>query len=92
MGLSLNPGHHWDAITLRPKYFPDVGNPMNLELARDVSTGLRAEAVVLGELHHGVSYDWGLLVGCSLLSPNPILEYYMEGALLLYVEESRSSG
>ena len=88
MDLSLNPGHHWDAMTLRPKYVPDVGSPMNLELAKNADTELRAEAVVSGEMHHKAKYDWGL-VGCS---PNPIPEYYTEGYLLLDDEESRSSG
>ena len=69
VGLSLNPSHHWDTMIYRPKYFPGIGSPMNLELAKDAE--LRAEAVVSGEMHHKVSYDWGLLVGCS---PNPIPE------------------
>ena len=62
---------------------------MNLELAKDTDTELRAEAVVSGGMHHKVSYDWGLLVGCS---PNPVPEYYTESYLLLDDEESRSSG
>ena len=41
------------------------------------------------EMHHRVSYDWGLLVGRS---PNPIPEYYTESYLLHDVEEPRSSG
>ena len=86
MGLSLNLGHHWDAMTLRPKHFSDVGSPMNVELAKDASIWLRAEAVVSGEMHHKVSYDWGLLIGCS---PNPIPEYYTEG-YVLDVEEPTS--
>lgn len=77
-------------MTLRPKYFPDVGSSMNLELARGASTGLR-EAVVLQEMRHKVSYDWDLLVDCFFLSPNPILEYYTGRFLLLDVEESRRS-
>ena len=84
MGLSLN-----DAMTLRPECFLDVGSPMDLELAKDADTELRAEALVSGEMHRRVSYDWGLLVGCS---PDPIPEYYTESYLRLDDEESRSSG
>ena len=65
---------------------------MNLELVKGASTWLRAEKVVLGEMHCRVSYDWGLLLGCSLLYPNPIPEYYDTEGYLLYLEESRSSG
>jgi len=39
---------------------------MNLELVRDESTGLRADAVVLGEMDHRGSYDWGLPIGSSV--------------------------
>ena len=75
-------------MTLRLECFPDVGNPMDLELAKDADTELRAEGVVSGVMHHKVSYDSALLVGCS---PNPIPEYYTE-SYLLDDEESRSSG
>ena len=36
---------------------------MNLELAKDGSTGLPAEAVVFGEMDHRESYDRGLPIG-----------------------------
>ena len=62
---------------------------MNLELEEDESTGRRAEAVLSGEMHRRVSYDGGLLVGCSA---NTIPEYYTEDYFLLDVEEPRSSG
>jgi len=39
---------------------------MNLELARDGSTGLRANAVGLGEMDHRASYEWGLLIDSSV--------------------------
>jgi len=39
---------------------------MNLELVRDESTGLRADAVVSGEMDHRGSYDWGLPIGASV--------------------------
>jgi hypothetical protein len=39
---------------------------MNVELANDGSTGPRAEAVVLGEMDHRESYDWGPLIGSSV--------------------------
>jgi hypothetical protein len=88
MGLSLDSGR-WDAMTLRPKYFPGVGSPMNLELVKAASTGLNTEAAALqlsGKVGHRVSYDWGLLDGF------PILEYCVGGFLLLYVEESGKEG
>jgi hypothetical protein len=76
-----------------PKYFPDVGSPTNFEPAKDESSGLRIEVIVLylsKNMDHKGSHDWGLLVGCSLLFPDPILEYCTERSFLLYVEESRS--
>jgi hypothetical protein len=39
---------------------------MNLGLAKDGSTGLRAEAVMLGEMDHRGSYDWGMPTGSSV--------------------------
>ena len=39
---------------------------MNLEFAKDGSTGLPAEAVVLGEMDHRGSYDRGLPIGSSV--------------------------
>lgn len=75
MSLSFDHGHC--AMDLPPKDFLGVGSPMNLELAKDSSTGVRIEAVVLyllANIHHEVSYDWILLVGCSLPFPEQILE------------------
>jgi hypothetical protein len=39
---------------------------MNLGLAKDGSTGVRAEAVMLGEMDHRGSYDWGMPTGSSV--------------------------
>jgi len=39
---------------------------MNLEFAKDGSSRLRADAVVLGEMDHRRSYDWGPLIGSSV--------------------------
>ena len=39
---------------------------MNLELAKDGSTGVRAEGVVLGEMDHRGSYNWGMPIGSSV--------------------------
>jgi hypothetical protein len=39
---------------------------MNLELAKDGSTGVRAEAVMLGEMDQRGSYDWGTPIGSSV--------------------------
>jgi len=89
MGLNLDPGR-WGAKTLLPKNFPGVRNQMNAELAKDASTGLRIEAVVLylsGDTVHGTSDDSILLVGCSLLPP----KCCTEGFPLLHVEESEGS-
>jgi hypothetical protein len=85
--IGLNLPSRWDAMALRPKCFPGVGSPINLELARETAVLYLSE-----NMDHMVSYDWGLLVGCSLLFPDSVLEYCMEGCLFLYVEESRSSG
>ena len=63
---------------------------MNVELAKDASTGLRIETVLLylsGGTIHGASNDSVLPVGCSLPPP----KYCVERFLLLYVEESRGS-
>jgi len=43
----------------------DYPSAMNLGLGKNASTGLRAEAVVLGEMNYRGSYDWGLLFGSS---------------------------
>ena len=75
-------------MTLYPKYFPDVGSPMNLELSKDASTGICTEVVILylsEKMDHRVSYNWGLVVGWSLLFPDLSLEYCMEGCCLLYI-------
>ena len=48
------------------KSMPKESSAMNLELVKDGNTGLRADAVVLGEMDHRGSYNWGLPIGSSV--------------------------
>jgi len=53
--------------TAELKSMPREGSStMNLGLAKDGSTGLRADVVVLGEMDHRGPYDWGLPIGSSV--------------------------
>ena len=59
IGLSFDPGR-WD---LAPQYFPGVGSPKNLEVAKGSSTRVRIGAVVLyllADMDHKFSFDWVL--------------------------------
>jgi len=62
IALSFDPGR-WDAMDLVPQYFPGVGSPKNLEIAKGSGTRVRIGAVVLdllADMDRKLSYDWVL--------------------------------